>query len=207
MLYTRLNGQVVVAGPSAAVEDEGGWMRGSSTSLRGGLLALVLERPGHGYELANRLADRLGESWLLVRKDIYRLLEGLELQGLVLLREERETGRRRPRLVYHPTDLTAQAVTEWMEALVPKEPMRVGIRAKVAVAREQDARPLLLALRDYERECLRLLKVAPTAPNVPSWKGLLVDCTREAVNAQLRCEVEWARRTRRRIEEYLASRR
>jgi DNA-binding PadR family transcriptional regulator len=68
---------VVVAesGSSEALENDG-WMRGSSTSLRGGLLALVLERPGHGYELANRLADRLGDSWLIVRKDIYRLLEG-----------------------------------------------------------------------------------------------------------------------------------
>src|SRR6202035_1954871 len=73
----RLSGQVAVArADNGAVEDEG-WMRGSSTSLRGGLLALVLERPSHGYELANRLVDRLGETWLIVRKDIYRLLERL----------------------------------------------------------------------------------------------------------------------------------
>jgi DNA-binding PadR family transcriptional regulator len=178
-------------------------MHGSSTSLRGGLLALVLERPGHGYELANRLADRLGETWLIVRKDIYRLLEALERDGLVSLKEEWEAGRRRGRLVYYPTESTAQAVSEWMETLIPKEPMRAGIRAKVAVARERDARPLLLALQEYERECLRLLRLAPVAPGVPSWKGLLVDCTREAVDAQLRCELEWARRTRRRIEEHL----
>ncbi len=102
--------------------------------------------------------------------------------------------------------LTAQAVSEWMETLIPREPMRVGIRAKVAVAREQDARSLLLALRAYEQECLGLLKLAPAVASVPSWKGLLVDCTRDAVDAQLRFEVEWARRTRRRVEEYLAQR-
>jgi DNA-binding PadR family transcriptional regulator len=179
-------------------------MRGSSASLRGGLLALVLERPGHGYELANRLADRLGQTWLIVLKDVYRLLEGLEKDGLLLLSEERETGRRRRRMVYHPTELTAQAVTEWIGTLIPKEPMRVGIRAKVAVAREQDARPLLLALRGYEQECLKLLQLAPLAASVPSWKGVLIDCTRDAVDVQLRGEVEWARRTRRRIEEHLA---
>lgn len=188
-------------------QDVQGWMRGSSTSLRGGLLALVLERPGHGYELANRLSGRLGETWAIVRKDVYRLLETLEDEGLLTLREEREAGQRRPRLVYHPTDLTAPAVAEWMRTLIPKEPMRVGIRAKVAVARERDARALLLALREYERECLRLLQLAPVASGVSSWKGLLVDCTREAVDTQLRCEVEWARRTRRRIEEYLARQR
>jgi DNA-binding PadR family transcriptional regulator len=179
-------------------------MRGSSTALRGGLLALVLERPSHGYELANRLADRLGETWRVVLKDTYRLLEGLEEDGLLLVKEEREPGRRRQRSVYYPTDLTAVAVSAWMETLLPKEPMRMGIRAKVAVARKQDARRLVLALRSYEQECLRMLKLAPLVASVPSWRGILIDCTRDAVDTQLRCEVEWARRTRRRIEEYLA---
>jgi DNA-binding PadR family transcriptional regulator len=179
-------------------------MRGSSAPLRGSLLALVLERPGHGYELANRLADRLGESWSIVLKDVYRLLERLEEDGLLSVSEEREEGRRQARLVYYPTDLTATAVSAWMETLIPKEPMRAGIRAKVAFARERDARPLVLALRAYEQECLRLLQIAPLVTSVPSWKGTVLDCTRDAVDAQLRCEVEWARRTRRRIEEYLA---
>lgn len=188
---------------SSAMESDV-WMRGSSTALRGGLLALVLERPSHGYELANRLADRLGKTWQVVLKDTYRLLEGLEEDGLLSVSEEREAGRRQRRLVYYPTDLTAGAVSSWMETLVPKEPMRMGIRAKVAVAREQDARSVLLALRAYEQECLRMLRLAPLAASVLSWKGILVDCTRDAVDTQLRCEVEWARRTRRRIEEYLA---
>lgn len=180
-----------------------GWMRGSSAPLRGSLLALVLERPTHGYDLANRLADRLGPSWSIVPKDIYRLLEGLEEDGLLSVSEEREEGRRQVRLVYHPTELTAPAVSAWMETLIPKEPMRIGIRAKVAFARESDARPLVLALRTYEQECLRLLQLAPVGVGVPSWKGTLLDCTRDAVDAQLRCDVEWARRTRRRIEEHL----
>lgn len=194
-----------MAGTSDAA-DRAGWMQGSSTSLRAGLLAIVLERPGHGYELANRLAERLGGAWSIVRKDVYRLLESLEGDGLVSLREEKEQGRRRTRLVYYPTALTEAALVEWMETLVPREPMRASIRAKVAVARPQDARTLLLALREYERECLMQLQLVPAAPAVPSWKGLLVDCAREAVDMQLRCEVEWARRTRQRIEEYLARR-
>lgn len=180
-----------------------GWMRGSSAPLRASLLALVLERPSHGYDLANRLADRLGASWSIVPKDTYRLLEGLEEDGLLSVSEERDEGRRQVRLVYYPTELTATAVSAWMETLIPKEPMRIGIRAKVAFAREADARPLVLALRAYEQECLRLLKLAPLGVGVPSWKGTLLDCTRDAVDAQLRCEVEWARRTRRRIEEHL----
>lgn len=182
-------------------------MRGPSASVRGALLGLVLERPGHGYDLANRLAARLGETWLISEKDIYRLLKELWGYGLLELREERKARGQQTRLVYYPTASTARALTEWMETLAPKEPMREGIRAKVAVAREQDARALLLALKEYERECLKLLQFAPPATGVPAWGGLIVDCTREAVDTQLRCEVEWARRTRRRIDEYLARRR
>lgn len=194
-----------MGGPSGAASRKG-WMEGSATSLRGALLGLVLERPEHGYGLANRLAERLGGSWLVDPKDVYRLLEVLEEEGLLLVRVEQRPSRRQPLVVYHPTDSTAAALAEWMATLLPKEPMRVGIRAKVAVAREQDARSLLLALRAYERECLKLLQLVTVVTKVPSWKGLIADCTREAVDTQLRGEVEWARRTRRRIDEYLARR-
>ncbi len=109
-------------------------------------------------------------------------------------------------MVYYPTGLAAPALTEWIETLAPKEPMREGIRAKVAVAREQDSRALLAALKEYERLCLQLLRLVPPATEVQAWSGLVVDCSREAVGAQLRCEVEWSRRTRQRIGEYLARR-
>lgn len=59
------------------------WMRGPSASLRGALLGLVLERSGHSYELANRLVVRLGETWRIDSKDVYRLLKQLEDAGLV----------------------------------------------------------------------------------------------------------------------------
>lgn len=184
-----------------------GWMRGPLDSLRGTLLGVVLERPGHVYDLANRLENRLGNTWQINRKDIYRLLAELAEDGLLVLREEREGRSLKMRLVYHPTEPTAHAVTEWIEAFTPKEAMREGIRAKVAVARERDAPALLRALRAYERECLELSKQVPAATEVPAWSGLVIDCTRDAVDAQLRCELEWVRRTRRRIDEYLARQR
>jgi DNA-binding PadR family transcriptional regulator len=179
------------------------WRRGPLDSLRGTLLGLVLERPGHGYELINRLEKRLGETWLISPKDIYRLLTELAANGLLATREERGERSLRTRVVFHPTDLTAPAVTEWIEAFTPKEAMREGIRAKVSVAREQDAPALLKALRLYELGCLDLLTKIPVATDVPAWNGLVIDCTREAADAQLRCELEWVRRTRRRIGEYL----
>ena len=64
------------------------WMRGASAPLRGALLGLLLERPGHGGELANRLIARLGETWRIDPNDVYRLLKQLEAEGLATSREE-----------------------------------------------------------------------------------------------------------------------
>lgn len=184
------------------------WMKGASTPLRGALLGLLLDRPGHGGELANRLVVRLGETWRIDPNDVYRLLEGLEKEGLARSQEEPRRGnQRRTRLVYHPTEATAQALTVWMETLLPREPVRLGLQAKLAVAREEDVPRLQVALREYERECLMLAQLAtPGDGEVASWAALCMDCTRDSVYGLLQAEIDWASRTRQRLSEYAARR-
>jgi DNA-binding PadR family transcriptional regulator len=123
-------------------------MRGPSTPLRGALLGLLLERPGHGGDLANRLAARLGETWRVDTNDVYRLLEQLEKTGLAVARDEpKRNNHRRTHLVYHPTEETPEALTLWMETLLPREPVRLGLQAKLSVARQEDAHRMLEALK------------------------------------------------------------
>jgi DNA-binding PadR family transcriptional regulator len=180
------------------------WMRGASASVRGALLGLVLERPGQGGDLANRLRIRLGETWRLDPNDVYRLLEGLEQEGLVrsLLEPHAEKGRR-PTVTYHATEETAPALTLWMETLLPREPVRLALQAKLAVARPQDAERMMDALSEYEDSCLMLAQlVAPSFADGPrSWTALCLECTRDAAYSQLEAEVKWAQRTRERIAE------
>jgi len=190
---------------ASANPDKTRWMRGPSTPMRGALLGLLLERPGHGGDLANRLAARLGETWRVDTNDVYRLLEQLEKTGLAESRDEpKRNNHRRTHLVYHPTKETSEALTLWMETLLPREPVRLGLQAKLSVAREQDAPRLLQALKAYERECLMLAQlVGPIDGRGRSWTALCMDCTRDAVYAQLQIEIDWAQRTRRRINEFL----
>ena len=115
------------------------WMRGPSTPLRGALLGLLLERPGHGGELVSRLKGRLGETWRINYDDVYRLLKRLEEEGLASSRDEpKHDNRRGTHVVYHPTDRTRAAVETWMETLLPREPVRLGLQAKLAVADARD---------------------------------------------------------------------
>ncbi len=186
--------------------EKASWMRGPSTPLRGALLGLLLERPGHGGDLANRLRARLGETWRVDANDVYRLLEQLERTGLAVSIEEPKRGSRgRTHLVYHPTEDASRALTVWMETLLPREPVRLGLQAKLSVARREDAPRMLAALRAYERECLVLAHtiLVPAEGAARSWTALCMVCTRDAVHAQLKTEMDWAARTRHRIGGFL----
>lgn len=180
------------------------WMRGRSIHLRGALLGLVLERPSHGGELANRLLMRLGETWRIDSNDVYRLLEGLEADGLIAAREEPRRDRRMgTRVVYHPTERASAALTRWIETLLPREPFRLGLHAKLSVARRQDLPGLRLALEQYRRECLMLAgMVCPGDGEPRSWTALFMDCTRDGIQGMLQSEIDWVGRTMRRIDEF-----
>jgi DNA-binding PadR family transcriptional regulator len=180
-----------------------GWMRGASASVRGALLGLILERPGHGGDLANRLQVRLGQTWRLDSNDVYRLLEKLQREGLVQARVLDGNGRR-PTTVYHPTAETPAALTMWMETLLPREPVRMGLQAKLAVARPEDAPRLMIALKEYAQSCLVLAQlVAPSNGESHSWTALCMDCTRDAAFTQLHAEINWAARTRQRLADQM----
>jgi DNA-binding PadR family transcriptional regulator len=126
-------------------------MRGASTPLRGALLGLLLERPGHGGDLAARLVARLGPTWRIDTNDVYRLLEKLVEEGLACASEEKPPKHRHTRVVFSSTEETPKAVALWMETLLPREPVRLGLQAKLSVAREEDRPRLLAALKEYER--------------------------------------------------------
>jgi DNA-binding PadR family transcriptional regulator len=189
---------------SAAVVDRT-WMRGSSP-LKGAILSLVIERPGHGYDLGSRLGARLGPAWAIDPKRLYRMLDQLESASLIAGSVEVDPDNpRQYRTVYAATELAPGALASWLETLAPREPMRAEIQAKVASARPEDAPRLLEALRQYERECLELLQgntVAEIASQ--SWLGLVMSIVREGADAQLQAELEWARRARKRIGEHAA---
>jgi DNA-binding PadR family transcriptional regulator len=177
------------------------WMRGSSP-LKGALLGLVLQRPGHGYDLANRLDRRLGPAWQITAKDLYRMLEQLERAGLVSSQRVLSDGPTGNRRVYSPTELAEPALTEWMSASTRMAPVRAEFHAKIAVARAQDAPRLLAALGSYERECFELFKISSEdALPTRSFAGIAVHLSRASARLHLRAELEWIVLARRLISE------
>lgn len=108
-------------------------------------------------------------------------------------------------MVYHPTEKTTEGLQCWLETLMPREPVRLGLQAKLAVARPEDAPRLLRAFREYERECVKLAQlVLPREKGSPSWEGLRLDGIRQSVYGSLRADIDWSVHMRQLIAEYAA---
>lgn len=196
---------------AAAPSEKPDWLVGAST-LKGPVLMLVLERPGHAWDLGVRLRQRLGPAWGFDPNDIYGVLERLTKRGLLEGRLEAHPDRRRnPKkparqmVVYYQTALTEGAVAEWIERPVSREPDRGEMLALMAVMPEERAPQLLLRLDEYARECaVASAKVSQEYPT-ESWIGLLMELARKAVIVRLEGEIDWAETAREWIQERLAA--
>ncbi|MFI5491089.1 PadR family transcriptional regulator [Actinoplanes sp. NPDC051859] len=78
-------------GPGGRGHRRGG--RGSRPNVRPALLALLLERPMHGYEMIQELESRTGGIWRPSPGSVYPTLQLLEDEGLI--QAEAEGGRKR----------------------------------------------------------------------------------------------------------------
>jgi DNA-binding PadR family transcriptional regulator len=78
-------------GPGPRGHRRGG--RGSRPNVRPALLALLLERPMHGYEMIQELESRTGGIWRPSPGSVYPTLQLLEDEGLI--QAEATAGRKR----------------------------------------------------------------------------------------------------------------
>lgn len=94
-------------------------------SLKHALLALLNEKPSHGYELKSRFSEALGPLWPLREAQIYNNLRILERDGLVAPDEQDEQKGGADRKPFCLTDTGRDALTDWLES-----PVRVSRKLK-----------------------------------------------------------------------------
>jgi DNA-binding PadR family transcriptional regulator len=92
-----------------------GRQRGRRGNVRAGILALLTERPMHGYEIIQELESRTGGVWRPSPGSVYPTLQLLEDEGLVT--SEESGGRRRFTLTEAGRAEAAQAAEQapWAE--------------------------------------------------------------------------------------------
>ena len=119
------------------------------------LLALLCERPMHGYELAQiaRQDTPLRAIWRLERSEVYFLL-GKLVRGELIEESGQERGGGPRRVIYAPTAAGQAAVERWLRTpeRLPRN-LRTALLARVYLALRRDPR-MALDLIDAQRATL-----------------------------------------------------
>jgi DNA-binding PadR family transcriptional regulator len=164
-------------------------------SVRIAVLGLVIERPGYGYDLAQRLDERCG-AWRWNTTAVYTTLKGLERDGYV--RSRTEAGFARPavkRTIYDATREGREHFREWMLALAEPAPVRQDLDLKLALATPELLPEMIALTRVEEQQCvdeLQSLSNAQPSQWDGSWSAAFTgDLERNSRIRQLRSRIEW----------------
>jgi DNA-binding PadR family transcriptional regulator len=176
----------------------------SWSPLKYALLCLLLQKPAHGYELANLLARRLGGDYVVNRRTIYRMLEAFEREGLAVSNRCDEDNP--DRIVYTATPAAEAVVARWMSSATGDgldQQMR-ELQAKLTVARMQDLPALLTAINEYERRTFAIQQELERnlSPRCSSTGGPL-HIAREEELGRVKARLESLGRVRGRVRELM----
>jgi PadR family transcriptional regulator AphA len=145
--------------------------RASLSLTEHAVLALLVEAPRHGYELAAELrpGTELGAIWRVDRQLVYRALDRLAELGLaVAVRQEAGAGGPR-RTVYGPTRRGRPLVRRWLTTPVEHiRDVRAELLLKLVLAGRLgiDPAPLVAAQQEAFRRQLAPLLAAPERGDV-----------------------------------------
>jgi len=168
------------------------------------VLGLLLERPGYGYDLQQRMDDRF--SFLqLSETAIYRLLDSLQRDGYIEESGRKVIGGTRrgsPRVTYAPTDAGTAEFQQWMAQPCATTAVREALHAKLILSDAEDLPRLIEQVMDQQRETLAELsafqqRLTPesTSGEVP-WDAIAAMLVDDAHARRLQATLEWLQEVR-----------
>ncbi|EYT82698.1 transcriptional regulator [Streptomyces sp. Tu 6176] len=114
------------------------------------MLALVAERPSHGFAVAALTAEgaEIGEFWYISRPMVYRSITRLVERGLITPVGAEESDRGPQRMIYAATRSAKTAVTRWLSDPVTRLfDIRAELTSKLLLLRRRGASPSRLVER------------------------------------------------------------
>ncbi|AZZ42441.1 PadR family transcriptional regulator [Acidipropionibacterium jensenii] len=123
-------------------------------SIRFAILAMLAERPRHGYELKSEFDRRTNSTWPLNVGQVYTTLDRLERDQLVLRGDEDAEGR----VAYSITGLGRERVRSWFTTPVAASPQRDELAIKIAFAATTPGLDVEAMIQIQRRETMHLLQ-------------------------------------------------
>jgi DNA-binding PadR family transcriptional regulator len=165
------------------------------------VLAAVIEKPGHGWDVASRASRRIGSSWRIDRKHIYSYLDRLEERGLIRSQHERAGLKDELRDVYYPTKKGEEARRAWRAMPLRQGVTPTDLDVRLLFSTEEDIPDLLVRFDERAERILEEIEDAEAdeTPHV-SYLALVINAQRASVERRLRAELEWLEDTRRELE-------
>jgi DNA-binding PadR family transcriptional regulator len=178
-------------------------------SAKYAILGLVIERPGYGYQLAQRLEERFGSS-AFAPSGVYSALDQLSRDEFVRAAGEMGAGparRAAPRMIYEATDEGTQHFEAWMLGSSPTPPLRDELHMKIALCRPSDLPRLIDLVYGQELACMGRLRdlkeiaVREAAGDSHEWSMLMRVLARDAEVALWKARIEWLQSARELLEQ------
>lgn len=174
--------------------------------LKAAVLAVLLEGPTYGYDVAQQINRRMGASWHVQPKHIYKLLEQLEKVGLVW-HEDRPIDVHpdtKPKRYYYASDDAVRARREWLVTPPATSILRADIHTRLAFCNEEEIPELLRALDEYRIDLIEEVEGNAETETPRAWLGTVMNLYRLAVDKRLKAELEWVAEACRTLEEAVA---
>ncbi|GAA2663692.1 PadR family transcriptional regulator [Streptomyces lunalinharesii] len=114
------------------------------------VLALVAERPSHGFAIAALTAEgaEIGEFWYISRPMVYRSITRLVERGLITPIGPEESDRGPQRVIYAATRSAKTAVSRWLsEPVAHLRDVRADLTTKLLLLQRREASPARLVER------------------------------------------------------------
>ena len=177
-------------------------------SAKYAILGLVIERPGYGYQLAQRLEERFGSS-AFAPSGVYSALDQLSRDRYVRPAGEMGAGparRAAPRTIYEATRAGVEHFEAWMLGSSPAPPLRDELHMKIALCSPRNVPRLIDMLYGQQLACMgRLRDLEEHAEreqdlDLKEWSRQMRVLARDAEIALWSARIEWLRSARALLE-------
>lgn len=130
------------------------------------VLALLIERPSHGYEVSQRYDERFGSFAALSVPRIYAAIDRLRDAGMIepIVLDPAKATRKQHlmRRSYRATAAGAQAYRRWVAERMRDDPQRPQLLARIASVGWLGLEAVLEVIDRYDRACTEELRSLPT---------------------------------------------
>lgn len=173
-------------------------------SAKYAILGLVIERPGYGYQLAQRLEERFGSS-AFAPSGVYSALDQLSRDEFVRAAGEMGPGparRAAPRMIYEATDEGVDHFEAWILGASPTPPVRDELHMKIALCRPANLPRLIDLVNGQELACagrlsdLRQSFGRERVGDCQDWSRLVRVLAKDAEVALWEARIDWLRSAR-----------